>query len=131
RRIKSTAAPTTAYVSSSKCAECHTAQYVKWSNSAHAHAVDKMVARTFEFEASCLKCHATGQSQATPASDDDLAPLQSVHCEQCHGPGAEHVAKPGKGYGHIANAQAMCSSCHTAETSPSFDFQSAWAMIKH
>ena len=27
--------------------------------------------------------------------------------------------------------QALCISCHTVEVSPKFDFQSAWAKIKH
>jgi len=79
RRLKAADASASAYASSAKCAGCHTAQYVQWSNSAHAHAVDKMVQRTFEFEASCLKCHATGQLQAAPASEDGLAILQGVH----------------------------------------------------
>ena len=47
------------------------------------------------------------------------------------GPGGEHVQKPGKGYGRVSNAQALCISCHTVEVSPKFDFQSAWAKIKH
>ena len=131
RRFKPADASTSAYASSAKCAECHTAQYIQWSNSAHAHALDKLVARTFEFEASCLTCHATGQPQATPASEDDMAKLQGVHCEQCHGPGAEHAAKPGKGYGRVANAQSLCVACHGADFSPNFDFQAAWAKIKH
>lgn len=131
RTHKPANSPASAYVSASKCAGCHTAQYIQWSNSAHAHAIDKLVERVFDFEASCLKCHATGQLQTTPGSEDELAKLQGVHCEQCHGPGSEHAAKPGKGYGLIANAQALCVSCHTADVSPNFDFQTAWAKIKH
>ena len=111
------------------CAQCHQAQYVQWANSSHAHATDKLPPRWVEFETGCLSCHATGQQVA--GGKIELAKLQSVQCEQCHGPGSEHVQKPGKGYGHIANTQAMCMSCHTAEASPNFDFQAAWAKIKH
>lgn len=118
------------YISSRACAQCHQAQYIQWANSGHAHATDKLPPRWVEFEASCLNCHATGQR--TEASGKVvLAGLQSVQCEQCHGPGAEHLQKPGKGYGHINNVQAMCAACHTAEVSPKFEFQAAWAKIKH
>lgn len=117
-----------AYISSSACAQCHTAQYIRWSNSAHAHATDSLVSRQFEFEVSCLSCHATAQPKANAT---EMAKLQNVQCEQCHGPGGDHAAKPGKGYGRITNIQTACSACHTADTSPNFDAQAAWEKIKH
>jgi hypothetical protein len=115
------------YVSSSACAQCHSAQYIKWSNSGHARATDALVLKKVEFEASCFACHATG-SAAGPQQRPVLA---SVHCEQCHGPGAEHAVKPAKGYGRIKDMKAACSACHTAETSPDFDLQTYWEKIKH
>ena len=118
------------YVSSRTCATCHQAQYIHWANSGHAHATDKLPPRWVEFEAGCLSCHATGQ-RPMAAGKLELAKLQSVQCEQCHGPGAEHAQKPGKGYGHVANVQALCATCHTPDMGPKFDFQSAWAKIKH
>ena len=120
-----------AYASSAACAQCHAAQYIKWSNSAHARATDALAPRQFEFEVSCLNCHATGQLKANSGGVADMAKLQNVQCEQCHGPGGDHVAKPGKGYGRIGNMQAACSACHTPEMSAGFDLQSAWAKIKH
>jgi 2',3'-cyclic-nucleotide 2'-phosphodiesterase (5'-nucleotidase family) len=119
------------YVSSASCAECHAAQYVKWANSGHAHASDPLPPRQFEFEASCLSCHATGIQKAGGNLSIEMARLQNVQCEQCHGPGSDHVAKPGKGYGLIANLQSACSTCHTQQVSPAFDAQAAWAKIKH
>ena len=130
RSTKSAGGAVAAYASSKACAQCHQAQYIQWANSGHAHAFDKLPPRWVEFETSCLSCHATGQ-HADASGKVELAKLQSVQCEQCHGPGGEHVQKPGKGYGHISNAQALCISCHTVEVSPKFDFQSAWAKIKH
>jgi len=118
------------YVTSRACASCHEAQYVQWANTGHVHATDKLPPRAYEFEAGCLSCHATGQRMLA-GGKLELAKLQSVQCEQCHGPGAEHVQKPGKGYGRVANVQALCVTCHTPEMSPKFDFQSAWAKIKH
>jgi 2',3'-cyclic-nucleotide 2'-phosphodiesterase (5'-nucleotidase family) len=127
RNVKAAGA---AYASSRACAQCHQAQYIRWANSGHAHATDKLPPRWYEFEVSCLNCHATGQ-QANAPGKVEMAKLTGVQCEQCHGPGAEHIKEPGKGYGHVANAQALCAACHTAEVSPKFDFQAAWTKIKH
>jgi hypothetical protein len=120
-----------AFVTSSACSQCHTVQYLNWSNSAHAHATDPLPARALEFEADCLDCHATGAKFGDATDKLKNARLQNVQCEQCHGPGSNHVAKPGKGYGRIASMQTVCASCHTNETSPGFDLQTAWAKIKH
>ena len=116
---------------STACSQCHLAQYMKWANSAHAHAGDKLAARSYEFEASCLNCHATGVKTEVSTGDTEVGGLQEVQCEQCHGPGADHVGKHAKGYGRVANMQAACASCHTSETSPGFDVNAAWAKIKH
>jgi len=117
------------YVGSNACSQCHVGQYMKWANSSHARASDPLVPRAFEFEMSCLACHATGRK---PRSEgNEFAGMQSVQCEQCHGPGGAHVSKPAKGYGRVANMTAACASCHTSETSPAFDVQAAWTKIKH
>lgn len=120
-----------AYVTSAACSQCHLDQYMKWTNSPHAHATDPLPPRANEFELSCLECHATGSRRATATSKLEVARLQNVQCEQCHGPGADHVAKPAKGYGRIASMQTACVGCHTSETSPNFDLQAAWAAIRH
>ena len=120
-----------ALVTSSACSQCHTAQYLEWSKSAHAHATDPLPSRALEFEEGCLDCHATGAKFGASTNKLENARLQNVQCEQCHGPGGNHVAKPDKGYGRIANMLMVCASCHTNETSPGFDLQTAWARIKH
>jgi len=119
------------FVTSSACGQCHVDQYMKWANSAHAHATDPLPPRATEFEATCLDCHATGINLKTNADKLELARFQNVQCEQCHGPGSNHVAKPGKGYGRITSMQSLCAGCHTIETSPGFDLQTAWAKVKH
>ncbi len=119
------------FVSSSVCSQCHVDHYLKWANTAHGHATDPLLSREIEVGASCLECHATGSKPATATDKIELAQLQNVQCEQCHGPGSIHVAKPGKGYGVVADMKAACASCHTSETSPDFDLQAAWAKIKH
>jgi cytochrome c554/c'-like protein len=113
------------FISAGKCAQCHVAQYVKWSSSPHAHATDPLPPRWYEFEMSCLKCHATG------SAEEGKFTIQSVHCEGCHGPGSEHASRPSKGYGRVADLQTACTQCHTAEVSPNFNADSAWQKIKH
>ena len=120
-----------AYVTSAACNSCHVAQYMKWTNTAHARATDPLPPRSIEFEVSCLECHATGFRRASATNTLEVARLQNVQCEQCHGPGSDHVAKPAKGYGRIASMESACANCHTAETSPAFDLQAAWGRIKH
>ena len=119
------------YVTSAACSQCHIDQYLAWSKSAHAHATNPLPARPFEFEMRCLDCHATGARQGSVNEKPEPALFQNVQCEQCHGPGSSHAAKPAKGYGRVADIKTSCARCHTPETSPSFDFQNAWAMIKH
>jgi transcription elongation factor Elf1 len=130
-RDSSKSGSTPAYVASSACSKCHLAEYMKWTNSAHAHATDPLQPRPDEFEPSCLECHATGSSRASVANKLEVATLQNVQCEQCHGPGSDHVAKPAKGYGRVASMQSACANCHTSETSPAFDLQPAWVKIEH
>lgn len=119
------------YVTSAACSRCHVGQYMKLVNSAHVHATDPLPGRSAEFELSCLECHATGARTATINGIAVLTGLRSVQCEQCHGPGSEHIAKPAKGYGRVGDMNAACTACHTAEINPGFDVQTAWAKIKH
>jgi hypothetical protein len=119
------------YVSSAGCAECHTAQYIKWSSTAHARATGSLLLKPVDFDASCLSCHASSGLQNGVIAAGSKPMMQDVSCEQCHGPGKDHVTKPGKAYGKILNMQTACNICHTAATSPKFDLQSYWEKIKH
>lgn len=123
--------PAATFVSSSACSQCHTTQYLKWANGPHARATDPLLQRGVEFEASCLDCHASGPTPEIANNKSVMAKLQSVHCEQCHGPGSKHIANPGKGYGRIPDMQSACLKCHSAETSPGFDLKAGWERIMH
>lgn len=120
-----------AYISSSACYQCHAEQYLKWANSAHARASGPVVLKPAEFDSSCLDCHATGLRKGAWMKASDGPQLQNVQCEECHGPGGEHAAKPAKGYGLIRDVKASCGGCHTPYTSPGFDFQTYWEKIRH
>ncbi|HKY06356.1 MAG TPA: multiheme c-type cytochrome [Blastocatellia bacterium] len=119
------------FVSSGACVSCHEPQYIQWNNSAHAHATDKLVSKQVEFERGCFACHTTGLDPVKTASESDLPVMHQVQCEQCHGPGADHIAKPEKGYGKIVDMKAACTACHTPQVNPNFDVRAAWEKIKH
>ncbi len=119
------------YVSSAVCAECHTAQYIKWNASTHARASGALLLKTVDFDESCLSCHASSGLRKGVTAAGSKPTMQNVSCEQCHGPGLDHITKPARGYGKIVNMQAACAECHTAETSPKFNLPAYWEKIKH
>jgi hypothetical protein len=113
------------FISAKACAECHTDQYIKWSNSKHARATDSVMLHKDEFTVGCLQCHASARSE------NALPKFTAVECEECHGPGSNHALKPLKGYGKVSDLKSACTSCHTDRTSPNFNPQAAWVKIKH
>lgn len=81
----------------------------------------------------CFRCHSTGAIRVTEGLRIGVAE-PGVRCESCHGPGVEHVAKPG--LGNIVNParysaaemNEMCGSCHRkpASTGDNTDWGNAW-----
>jgi 2',3'-cyclic-nucleotide 2'-phosphodiesterase (5'-nucleotidase family) len=119
------------YATSSACSQCHLDQYIRWNSSAHARTTGSLVPRPADFDASCLACHASGHKKGASPSASHWAAMQNVQCEQCHGPGKNHIAEPTKAYGKIADIRTNCTGCHTPETSPKFELKAYWDKIKH
>jgi hypothetical protein len=77
----------------------------------------------------CLKCHVVGYGKggygADPANDVKFA---GVGCEDCHGAASLHIkaatADKAKTMTPLPT-EAACKVCHTAVTSPKFDFAAA------
>ena len=81
--------------------------------------------RTVGYE--CMFCHNGYPEVARASSADDPvyagAVPEGIDCQRCHGPGREHVEKPGKG--NILNPKALpkarqqevCMQCHLEPTS--------------
>ncbi len=64
----------------------------------------------------CGPCHMTAYS---PEGNQDGLPgmigtwkEDGIACEECHGPGSDHVAKPGKGNVKIDTSAEACGKCH-------------------
>jgi hypothetical protein len=157
------------FVGASKCGECHTKAFEIWKGTAHAHAFESLepanqregfdrlhgVSRTFDPE--CLACHVTGwdpkeyarfdsgflnQEFASDEKSKTLHELLSGNqCENCHGPGSQHVALIEAGNNEAA-AKLMkvtldtantvtCRKCHDLDNSPAFQFEEYWEQVKH
>jgi hypothetical protein len=154
------------FVGSETCGDCHERAYKKWSSTPHGHATDSLVtppntrgdiARHHDPE--CLSCHATGwEPQKFYPFDSGYLSLEKtpklLHngCENCHGPGSQHVAAE-TGEESVTEeeqlrrrdamrlliaggaAERKCLECHDLDNSPDFHVEGAfakyWRQIAH
>lgn len=85
------------YVGSEKCQNCHQAQYAKWGDTPHSHALDALVKVAKRpglrnLDGDCVQCHVVGLHYKTGYEDQKATPhLAHVGCETCHGPGSGHA----------------------------------------
>ena len=85
-----------------QCGECHPMQQANWAETAHAHAFGTLEAiGRAGIDLPCASCHnvsdlgnaLVSESVGFVAEGGDAA-LRNVQCENCHGPGADHLAEP-------------------------------------
>jgi hypothetical protein len=113
-----------------RCRACHIAEFAVWDNSRHERAWGSLADRGYHFDAACQRCHTTGYGwEGGFSSALANRGVGSVGCESCHGPSAEHEQNPTVRTTLVASQQ--CALCHTADTSPGFDYAAAWARIQH
>ncbi|MGE0609728.1 MAG: multiheme c-type cytochrome [Pirellulales bacterium] len=134
------------FAGSLKCGECHTKAMEVFENTPHAHALDTLVNLDppRHFDPECLSCHVTGwdPQRFVPFKGGYLDLEKTPHlahngCENCHGPGAAHVAvEEGAKQATAAERDALradlrltikqadqkCRECHDSDNSPSFNF---------
>lgn len=113
------------YVGGEQCEACHAEESELWAKTRHAAAYETLVNANKEFDLSCVGCHVTGFREPGGSEVVENAKLQSIQCEQCHGPGSLHVAAPEKHGKPNAirreTAVDVCKQCHTPEHSDTFD----------
>ena len=150
------------FAGTESCAECHTEAYKVWKNTPHAHATDSLVHprerdMPRHFDPECLSCHVTGWNprEYFPYKTGYLGlestpKLHNVGCENCHGPGAEHVAAENGDVDlseeqietlrqqlrlPLESAERNCLLCHDLDNSPDFHVKGAfrryWRKVKH
>ena len=145
-KVPAAAAKGAEYVGINKCKMCHMKQFKAWGATPHANAwaglknstpekaTEMATALKVEMKGSpattdgCVSCHVTGFQLAggyPQADSTKAASLVNVTCEGCHGPGSLHVAAAAADKKKFINRTVtanMCKQCHTATTSPKFDF---------
>ncbi len=118
------------FVGAGRCTACHGEIVSEWSTSRHAHAMETLLSQPRGFQPSCVPCHVTGHGHPGGYVDLDETPhLANVGCESCHGAGAAHIADPERPYGRVS--LATCTSCHTAELDPGFNYYEDLPLVSH
>ena len=119
------------YVTSETCANCHQGEYDKWKQTRHSHAFAALETKQRTFDNTCIGCHSVGFQKQGFINIKATPQLAHVQCESCHGPGAEHAAKPQKGLYKTPSTPSACITCHDRENSPDFVFDKYWPMVAH
>jgi len=122
-----------AFVGAASCAKCHKEAADFWVETKHARAYDTLVHVNKQFSLDCIQCHVTGWQQpggvcridrterGGPGLDGRGVGRRDVQCEDCHGPGSEHVKDATGGFIRREVPASFCIRCHEAANSPHFD----------
>lgn len=123
------------YVGSKSCKLCHDYEYHKWLTSPpvvipgekppvvpkgrHADAMLSLVDVNSDYDPECVICHVSGMDYQTGFITSVQTPqLENVGCENCHGPGSEHVRSLGAT--RTSGPKSACADCHTSEHSANY-----------
>lgn len=112
------------YEGAEMCSVCHATRHGEWMDTAHAGALKTLEEIKQDKNSYCLPCHTVGYGQPSGFVDAASTPgLAGVQCENCHGPGGDHVANLGNpAYDPTATlAAAICGGCHTDAHHPTYD----------
>jgi hypothetical protein len=108
-----------AFVGPESCRECHEPQYQQWIATGHAHALAALKKVGSDRDPECVICHVSGLEYEGGFLTEGKTPhLADVGCENCHGPGSEHVLTSGKTV--TRRPRTACTQCHTPEQSGGF-----------
>lgn len=138
------------------CGNCHVTHQAAWVQTAHASAYG-LPATSSDVKPECYTCHTVsdrGNAVAAPAGWDKVQDTvyHDVQCENCHGPGLDHVMAPdapksasNPPLAHIAvpvtadgpvdtttiAQSASCGSCHNQNSGPGVRAYEEWAQSGH
>ncbi len=124
------------YVGATSCTYCHESRHTEWAQTIHASAFDTLIAGGEGDNYLCFPCHSVGYGQASGFVDLETTPhLADVQCENCHGPGSNHVADPFNVRLAVNLDSQMCGACHQSchglcgeDHHPQFE---QWSTSKH
>ena len=104
------------YTGSESCKPCHTYEYEKWSSNPHAKAFSTLEEVGSQYDPECVICHVVGMDYESGfISQQKTGHLINVGCENCHGPGSEHILTAGAA--ELTEPRSTCLDCHTPEHS--------------
>lgn len=104
------------FVGSESCKACHEPAYEKWRETGHAKAYATLEELGYQFDPECIVCHVVGLDHESGfVSERETPEMKNVGCENCHGPGSEHVETDGQA--NTTGPKSTCLDCHTPEHS--------------
>ena len=122
------------------CGNCHVGTQRDWKQTRHANAFQTLADLGANAQPFCFSCHTVtsrGNDVAGPAGWDAVqdSVYHDVQCENCHGPGLNHVVEPDN-RSNIplarasigADASVACAECHSGAHHP---FAEEWAQSGH
>jgi len=107
------------YTGSKSCKLCHEYEYSKWSSKGHARAYATLQKVGSEYDPECAICHTVGMRYEQGfISEVNTPDFKNVGCENCHGPGSEHLKSLGKA--KTTGPKQDCTACHTPDQSVNY-----------
>lgn len=123
--------PSDPFIGSRACGSCHAEAYAVWEKSEHASALKTLEDDGHDRDPDCTGCHVVGLDREGGFTSRSRTPeLADVGCESCHGPGRKHALDP-QNNPMVRLGPGSCGSCHNADHSPTFDWETYWAKIAH
>ena len=114
------------------CEPCHKAICAEYKKSRHARAWQTLVEAGRATESACWYCHTMGYGREGGFRNiKDTPELANVSCQACHPVTHDHRDR---GLGDTLERcqdERTCQQCHTAVTSPEFNFWDRGAEIDH
>lgn len=112
------------YLGAQVCGACHTEKHEEWLNTHHAGALETLKRIGMDKNQRCLQCHTVGLGLPTGFVSTEQTPqLGGVQCENCHGPGGQHIANlfDASMRPKVTLAAETCGGCHTDAHHPTYD----------
>jgi len=107
------------YMGSESCKMCHKHAYEKWKKQKHAHAYETLEEVGSNYDPECVVCHVVGLEYESGFESPEKTPkMKDVGCENCHGPGSEHVLSGGEK--PTGEPKTSCLGCHTPDNSVNY-----------
>lgn len=117
------------YIGTMACSGCHQDEYKIWQHTRHEEAYETLKEINSHRDPECIGCHVVGYPKRSGfVNYEQTAHLVDVGCENCHGPGSNHIVDPTKPYKNASIEQ--CRTCHYDEHDPNFSPEK-WDKIQH